>query len=150
ERSFERLLERGALAHTPREVAGRDLGVVLGLEFDPLAAQPLPQAVVIRERTVVNQAEIEPGRERVRAFGGHAALGGHPRVAEAVAPFDVTEPELLHKRPWTADLLVDLERPACAHDRHVLALASDPVLRLLLLALHHEHGRVRPDPALLP
>ena len=35
--ALERLLERRALAHAPGQIPGRDLGVVVGLEVDPLA-----------------------------------------------------------------------------------------------------------------
>ena len=69
EAALERLLERVALAQPPGQVAGRDLGVVVGLEHDALAPQLLAQAVVVRERAVVHQAQVEPGRERVRVLG---------------------------------------------------------------------------------
>src|SRR6266550_7065645 len=143
ERPFERLLERRALAHAPRQVAGRHLGVVFGLKINPFAAQPLTEPVVIGERTVVDQAEVEPGGEWVRPFGRDTAFGRHPRVPETVAPLDVAEPELLHERLWATDLLVDLDHPARAHDAQVGAMTPDPVLDVGRIAFHQENSVIR-------
>ena len=63
----QRVVERVALAQPPRQVAGGHLGVVLGVELDALAAQLAAEVVVVRERAVVDEAEVEAGRERVRA-----------------------------------------------------------------------------------
>ncbi len=63
----QRVVQRVALAQAPRQVAGGDLGVVLGVELDALAAQLAAQAVVVRQRAVVHEAEVEAGREGVRA-----------------------------------------------------------------------------------
>ncbi len=66
-------------------------------------------------------------------------------MPEAVAPLDVPEVELLHEHLRAADLLVDLDHPACAHDSHVGAMTPDPVLDLGRVALHDEDGVVRAD-----
>jgi len=44
--ALERLAEVRAFAQAPGQVAGRDLGVVVGLEADALAAQLLPEPVL--------------------------------------------------------------------------------------------------------
>ena len=76
--------QRGALAQPPVEVARGDLGVVVGLELDPLAPQHPPQPVVVRERAVVDEAQVEAGGERVRALRRDLALRRHARVPEPV------------------------------------------------------------------
>src|SRR6266568_3040719 len=80
----------------------------------------------------------------MRPFGGDPALGRHPRVAKPMAPLDVPEPELQHERLRAADLLVDLDRPACAHDPHVRPMTPEPVLHVVRLAVHDEDGVIRP------
>ena len=51
----------------------------------PGARRTAPQPVVVRERAVVDQAEVEPGREGVGVLGRDPALGRHPGVPERVA-----------------------------------------------------------------
>src|SRR5205814_10123482 len=74
ETALERLLERCTLAQPPGEVPRCNLGVVLGLELDPLAAEVLAQPVVIGQRAVVNKTEDEPDEEGVRPLGGNTAI----------------------------------------------------------------------------
>ena len=68
EAALERLLERRALAQPPGQVAGRDLGVVVGLELDALAAQLAAQAVVVARATRCGR-----GRGRGRSRTGASA-----------------------------------------------------------------------------
>src|SRR6266545_7959341 len=109
----------------------------------------LPQAIVVRERAVVYQAQVEPRRERMRPLGRHPALRRHPGVAEAVAAFDVAEPELLDECLRTTDLLVDLDHASRAHHPQVGAVPSDPVLHLACFRLDDDHGVIGPDTSLM-
>ena len=81
----------------------------------------------------------------MRPFGRDPALGRHPRVAEAVAPLDVPEVKLFDERLRTADLLVDLDHAARAHDPQVGTVPPDPVLDLCRLALDDEDGVIGAD-----
>ena len=97
------------------------------------------QAVVVRERAVVHEAEVEPGRERVRVLGGHPALGGHARVAERVAALQLAQLEALHELARRARLLVDLDRLAGAHHAQLGVALAQPGLRRLGVGLHDDH-----------
>src|SRR5436305_961163 len=116
---LERGLERVALAQPPGQVAGGDLGVVIGLEVDPLAAQLAAQPVVVGERPVVHEAEVVSGRERVRPFGRDAALGRHARVPEPVRAGEVAELERLSESARPADFFVDLDHAPGGHDAQI-------------------------------
>src|SRR5438309_723941 len=84
EAALERVLERRAFPQAPGEIGRGDLGVVLGLELHALPPELTPQAVVIRERAVVHEAEIAPSRERMRPGRRDATLRRHARVPEPV------------------------------------------------------------------
>ena len=104
--------------------------------FSPDPAQP----VVVRKRPVVDQAEVEPGRERVRVLRRHAALGRHPRVAKGVRPGHVREPKALDELPRRPGLLEDLDRLARAHHAQLGVALVEPRLGLGRIGLHHDHG----------
>ncbi len=107
--ALQRLLQARALAHPPGQIAGRDLAVVVGLEADSLARQEPAQTVVVGERPVVHQAQVEPGRERVRVLRGHPALRGHPGVPESVGAVHLLEPKGLDEVLRRSGLLEDLD-----------------------------------------
>ncbi len=150
EATFERLLERRPLTESPREVAGSDLGVVLGLELDPLPPQCAAQRVVVRERAVVDEAQVEARRERVRALGRDPALGRHPRVAERVAAVQVRELERLRKHLGQPDVLVDLDHLTRAHHAEVVAGQTHPGLGLGGIPRDDDDGVARADGVDLP
>ena len=139
EAALERLLERRALAQAPGQVPGRDLAVVVGPEPDPLAREHPPQPVVVRQRAVVDQAQVQPGRERVRVLGRDPALGGHPGVAERVAAGDLGQREALHEPRRQTGLLVDLDRAPRAHQRELGMALGQPRLRVVGIRRDHEH-----------
>ena len=98
------------------------------------------QAVVVRERPVVDEADVLARRERMRAGGRHPALGRHPRVAEAVGALEVLEGEALGELARPPSLLVDLDRPARAHDAKLGVPFANPGLGLSRLRLHGQDG----------
>ena len=140
EAALERMLECGALAQPPCEVAGGDLGVVLGLELDALTAEVLAQAVVVRERAVVHEAEVVARRERMRALGRDTALGRHTRMSERVRAPEVLEPEGLRELLGQTGLLVDLDDLPRAHHAQVGSVGPHPTLGLGCVAIDDEHG----------
>src|SRR5262245_19423177 len=145
EAALERLRERRSLTEPPGQVAGGDLGVVFGLEVDALTAELLAQAVVVRERAVVDEAEIEPGGEGMRAFRGHPALRGHACVAERVRAVEVLECEPAHEFLRPPRFLVDLDRPPGAHNAELRVGLPHPPLRGLCLGPDCEDGVARAD-----
>ena len=86
----------------------------------------------------MDEAEVEPGRERMRACRRHAALRRHPRVAERVRPGEVGERELLDELVREARLLVDLDHAARAHDAEVGPVVPHPGLRIGRVGLDDE------------
>ena len=126
--ALERLVERRSLAHPPHQIARRDLAVVLGAERDALALQILAHAVVVGQRAVVHEAQVEPGRERMRSVGRDPALGRHPRVAERMAAGQLRQAEPLDELDRQPDLLVDLDHGARAHHPHLGVGILDPLL----------------------
>ena len=113
EAALERLLERRALAQPPGQVAGSDLGVVLGLELDALArAARSRRRLWFDSEPLCTRQRSRPGRERVRALGRDPALGRHPGVAERVGAGHRREPEALDELRGPHRLLVDLDRAA--------------------------------------
>ena len=99
--------------------------------------------VVVRQRAVVHQAEVEPGRERMRVLGRHAALGGHARVPERVAALQPAQREALDELARRAGLLEDLDRLPGAHHAQLGTVLAQPGLGHLGLGLDDEH-RVAP------
>ena len=87
-----------------------------------------PQAVVVRERAVVDEAEVVAGRERMRPLGRDAALRRHARVAERMRPPEVLERERARELLRKPRLLVDLDDPARAHDPEVGPVLANPAL----------------------
>ena len=46
------------------EISSGNLGVVVGLELDStVALQPLPQPIVVRQRTVLYETQVEAGEK---------------------------------------------------------------------------------------
>ena len=135
---LQRRLQRVALAQPPLQIPRRDLRVVLGLERDPLVAQHAPQAVVVRQRAVVHEAQVEAGRERMRALRGHLALGRHARVAEAVGAGHRGEVEALHEPARVARLLEDLDPRAGAHHAQVRVACAHLRDDIARLAVEHD------------
>ena len=78
----ERVAETLALSHAPGEIAGGDLGIVLGLELQAGLFQFAAQRVVIGQRAVVHEALIAAGREWVGAAGVDGGFGCHARVRD--------------------------------------------------------------------
>ena len=103
----------------PRHVGGRHFGIVLGLEFEAFALEVLAQAIVVRQRAIVDEAEIGAGGEGMRAGRGHRTLGRHARVADDVRALGLVELELVIDGFRQADFLEDFDRLAGADDAHL-------------------------------
>ena len=71
-----------AFTQTPGEVSGGNLTVVICLKADTPFAQHLVQPIMIGQRTIVDQAKIQPGWERVQMFSGDGRFGGHAGMTE--------------------------------------------------------------------
>ena len=110
----------------------------------PSARRRSRRPVVVGKRAVVHQAEVEAGGERVRAVGGHLALGGHARVTERVGAADRLELEAADEVAREAGLLVDLDRLARAHHAQLGIALAQPLDGALRVGLHHDHRVARP------
>ena len=84
----EAALQRGrqiiAVAQPPLDEAAGGFGVVVGVEVDAQRLELASHAVRVRQRAVVDEAEVLAGGERVRAVGRDGRLGRHPGVADQV------------------------------------------------------------------
>ena len=143
QRFLQSLAEARAFLHAPGEIAGRHLGIVLGLELDAAAAHGAAQGVVIGERPVVHQALVAPRRERMRTLGRHRQLGRHARVRDAVRARHLRQLEACAHRVRPSDFLVDLHARAGADDGDAVALARNRRARLLLQFRWQREHRVR-------
>ena len=100
------------------------------------------QAVVVRQRAVVDQAQVEPGGERVRVLGGDPALGRHPRVAERVAAGDLGQREARARtRPGARPPCRSRSSAPGAHQRQLGMVGAQPGLDLVGLGRDHERRR---------
>ena len=88
------------------------LRIIVGLELDAAAGQPVAQAVVVRERPVVDQAQIEAGGERMRMLGGDRAFRRHSGVADRMAALHLRQPEPVHHVAGQPLLLEQLDAHA--------------------------------------
>ena len=145
ERGLERLVERGAFAQSPGQIAGRDLGVVVGLEPDAVASQPGAQPVVVGQRAVVHEAEVEAGREGVGMLGRDRALGRHAGMAEAMRAVELGQPEAGHHVLRPALLLEDLDGFADAHETDLRVTLGQGLAQRVLGCIAHQHAMARPD-----
>ena len=84
--ALEGVVEGLAALHPVREVDRDQLGVVAGLEAEPLLLEQPPQRVVVRELAVVDDRDVGErlGPERMAMGDGRDRLRRHPHVAEPV------------------------------------------------------------------
>ena len=139
ERAFQRLAQILAMRHLRGEIGGRDLGVVLGFEFHAFADQLATDIVVVGQRAIVHQALVGAGRKRMRTHGRHRRFRCHAGMADAVRAAHLADIEAINDRLRQADLLVDLDHVAGAHDADVGAQRLDGLARFIDL------GRLGPD-----
>src|SRR6266436_6650711 len=64
---------------------------------------------MVRQRAVMDEAEIKTGRERMGVFGRHRTFGRHSRVAECVRAGPMLEVEALCNRVRQTDILEYLD-----------------------------------------
>ena len=77
------------------------------------------QTVVIGQGSVVHEALVLPGRERVRAHGGDRRFGGHAGMTDAMRAMHLRQFKAMCHIFGQSDLLVDFKAVADAHDLEV-------------------------------
>ena len=91
-----------------------------------MVAEPVAKAVVVRQRSVVHEAEIVAGVEGMSALGRDRAFRRHTGVADGVAAGDLRHAEPRQHVGRQPDFLVDLEAVARAHDPQFGPVGLDP------------------------
>ena len=84
EAAFQCFAQCAALLHFPRQIGCPDLSIVFGFDMDAFAAQFAAQAIVIGQRSVVDQTLVRSGRERVRTHRGDGRFRCHTGVANTM------------------------------------------------------------------
>ena len=141
--AFDRLIDAVPFTHAPRKIACGHFGIVLGLKGLPLLAQGLAQPIMVRQRSVMNEAGIGPGREWVRAFGRHSTFGRHASVGYGVRTSTRLQPQTLGHCIRISDPLAKLHRATNAEDRNIRRVVHQPVTGRLPVTIGEESRVIR-------
>ncbi len=139
----ESLTQALALAHAPGQVARRHFGIIFRFEGETLVPQLTAHRVVIRQRSVVDQALIDSSRKRVRPLRGDGGFSGHPRMADCVCPAHLRQTEAGAHRLRRTGLLVDLHARSNAHDLELRMALLKPTARACDLRVLYSNDDMR-------
>ena len=121
--------------------AGADLGVVVRVEGHALVLEPAAHGGVVREGSVVHDAEIAGGDEGMRVQHGHRRLGGHAGVGDGQVALPVPHPVVGAGVGGPAGVLQHAQVPARAEDADLGPLLGQGGLDPFERGLGHvEHG----------
>ena len=121
----QRRAERVALAHAAGDIGGGDFAVIVGGQAQAFLLENTPDAAMVRQRSVMDEALVAASGEGMGAIRCHGAFCGHAGVADAVGASHRFQPEAPRDHRRQADFLVKLHARARANDCDFRGKAGD-------------------------